>query len=239
MKDQLRKNPGYYPGYSVLSQRRFWDAATREVILDRVTHVPPIRFFSPEEARLLEVVCDHIIPQSDRDPDSRIPIMPQIDKRLAEHKIPGYRYAEMPPEEEAYRLGLQAIDRIAIHLHSRSFVELGSLQRDLILEMLHDGKPPAAHDIWERMPVYRFWMLLVQDCIEAFYAHPFSWDEIGYGGPAYPRGYMRLENGEPEPWEVQEHRYEWKAPSDSVSDHYKPVGGHPEHHAGYGQEGTH
>jgi hypothetical protein len=26
----------------------------------------------------------------------------------------------------------------------------------------------------------------------AFYSHPWAWNEIGFGGPAYPRGFMRL-----------------------------------------------
>ena len=53
------------------------------------------------------------------------------------------------------------------------------------------------------MPVKHYWTLLVQDAVEAYYAHPYAWDEIGFGGPAYPRGYMRLERGQPEPWEVE------------------------------------
>ncbi len=28
--------------------------------------------------------------------------------------------------------------------------------------------------------------------LSEFYSHPWAWNEIGYGGPAYPRGYMRL-----------------------------------------------
>jgi hypothetical protein len=44
----------------------------------------------------------------------------------------------------------------------------------------------------------------------------------GYGGPAYPRGYVRLERGAPEPWEVNEKRYEWKA-DDSMSDIAEPI----------------
>jgi hypothetical protein len=28
--------------------------------------------------------------------------------------------------------------------------------------------------------------------LSAFYSHPWAWNEIGFGGPAYPRGYMRL-----------------------------------------------
>ena len=27
---------------------------------------------------------------------------------------------------------------------------------------------------------------------EAFYAHPLAWNEIGFPGPAYPRGYASL-----------------------------------------------
>lgn len=38
--------PGYYPGFSTLDQQNFWDAKTREVVLDRVHNVPEIRFFS-------------------------------------------------------------------------------------------------------------------------------------------------------------------------------------------------
>jgi hypothetical protein len=75
--------------------------------------------------------------------------------------------------------------------------------------------------------------------VEVYYAHPWAWDEIGYGGPAYPRGYMRLENGEPEPWEVEEHRYEWAAPASSLSGEYKPIAGTTEHYATPGQQGTH
>jgi hypothetical protein len=59
--------------------------------------------------------------------------------------------------------------------------------------------------------------MLLGDCVSAYYSHPWSWDEIGYGGPAYPRGYMRLENGLPEPWEVDEVRYFWNTPADSLS----------------------
>ncbi|HEY7974262.1 MAG TPA: hypothetical protein VID72_02870, partial [Ktedonobacterales bacterium] len=35
-----RTQPGYYPGFSTLGQQRFWDAATRDVVLRRVREVP-------------------------------------------------------------------------------------------------------------------------------------------------------------------------------------------------------
>ena len=231
--------PGYYPGFSTLGQQKFWDVKTREVILDRVNNLPPIRFFTPDQARLLEAVCDHVLPQDDRDETHKIPIVPQIDKRLYEDSHDGYRYESMPPDREAFPLGLQAIDRIAHHEHGRGFLEIGPLQQDEILRSIHRGKPSAAHDIWERMPVDRFWMLLVSDCAEAYYSHPYSWDEIGFGGPAYPRAYMRLERGEAEPWEVKEKRYPWRAPDTSVSGKHEPLAGVTEHLGSPGQGGTH
>ncbi len=233
-----RSQPGYYPGFRTLDQQKFWDAKTREVILDRVNNVPPIRFFSESEARLMEAICRHIIPQDDRDERTRIPIVPWIDKRLYDDSHDGYRFEDMPPDREAYRLGVQAVDEISRHLHDREFLEIGEKAQDELLATLHDGEPPAAKEIFARMPVERFWMLLVQDCVDAYYSHPFAWDEIGFGGPAYPRGYMRLERGEPEPWEAEERRYEWTAPETSVSDRFTPVGGKDEHHGGP-QGGTH
>jgi hypothetical protein len=225
------RQPGYYPGFSTLEQRKFWDAKTREVILDRVTNVPPIRFFTPDEARLLEIICAHIIPQDDRDEAHKIPIVPRIDERLYEHRHDGYRFANMPTDPEAFRLGLQAIEQIAHHLHNCSFAGLDALEQDQILKSLHDGKPAAGEDIWKRMSVHRFWMMLVQDCAEAYYAHPWAWDEIGFGGPAYPRAYMRLEGGAPEPWERDEQRYTWRAPENSVSDVSEPTPSAIEHPA--------
>jgi len=29
------------------------------------------------------------------------------------------------------------------------------------------------------------------------------WSEMGYGGPAYPRGYYRIEAGVTDPWEAK------------------------------------
>ena len=125
--------PGYYPGFSTLSQKNFWDAKTREVVLDRVHNIPEIRFFTPAETRLLEAVCDHILPQDDRTESRRIPIVPQIDKRLYEQSHDGYRYEGMPPDREAFRLGLQAIDEIAKHEHGSAFADLGIAEQDQIL----------------------------------------------------------------------------------------------------------
>jgi len=232
------RQPGYYPGYSTLSQRRFWDDATRKVVEDRVFKIPEIRFFTAIEAKLMEAVADRIIPQDDRSPEVRIPIVPYIDERLHKGEINGYRYDNMPPDREAYKLGLKAIDDTAYAMHNKPFLDLDQRQKDEVLKSIHDGTKVAAHEIWNLMSIDRFWHLLVQDCITVYYAHPYAWDEVGFGGPAYPRAYTRLENGLPEPWEKDEHRYEWEAPPDSLSDVYEVSGAGVET-THYGQGGTH
>jgi hypothetical protein len=201
--------PGYYPGFSTLAQQKFWDAKTREVVLD------------------------------DRDESHKIPIVPQIDRRLYENSHDGYRYEDMPPDREAFQLGLRAVEEIAQHEYRLGFLEIGPREQEEILHSLHHGKPSAGHEIWKQLPVHRFWMLLVSDCADAYYSHPWAWDEIGFGGPAYPRAYMRLERGEAEPWESEEKRYQWKAPDSSVSGVFEPVAGQADHLGSPGQGGTH
>ena len=39
---------------------------------------------------------------------------------------------------------------------------------------------------------------------DAYYAHPTAWNEIGFGGPASPRGYVRLDKNRRDPWEAAE-----------------------------------
>jgi hypothetical protein len=235
-----KAQPGYYPDYHVLNQQAFWDEATRKVVLERVNNPPPIRFFSPEEALLMKAICDRLLPQDDRDEEHKIPVVNYIDERLYNRRINGYQYDDMPSDHEAHRLGLQAIEQIAQHMYGASFIDLGPLEQDTVLQTIHDFNPPAAHEIWQKMSVHHFWLLLMQDVLQAYYAHPYAWDEIGYGGPAYPRGYMRLEHGRPEPWEADEKRYDWGAPATSLSGTDKPLGGKGDHSVQPpGQAGTH
>jgi len=45
---------------------------------------------------------------------------------------------------------------------------------------------------------------LLPDIINAYYGHPTAWSEIGFGGPASPRGYVRMDFDRRDPWEATE-----------------------------------
>jgi len=232
------KQPGYYPGFSTLAQQKYWDAATRMLIQSRVTRSIPIRFFTPAEEKIMLAVVDRILPQEDRQRAYRIDILSGIDKRLFENRLEGYRYADMPPDQDAYRLAARAFEQMAREQYGQSFTTLDTMRQETLLRSVHHAEPLSAKELWSQMNIARFWTMLVADCCSVYYAHPYAWDEIGFGGPAYPRGYMRLEEGEPEPWEVAEQRYEWAAPENTLSDVEEAHGGggHQTHH---GQAGMH
>jgi hypothetical protein len=64
-----------------------------------------------------------------------------------------------------------------------------------------DLKSPA----WDSMsPKDFFNKRMARDIVFAYYAHPAAWSEIGWGGPASPRGYVRLDFNETDPWEAAE-----------------------------------
>ena len=132
-----RAQPGYYPGFSTLSQQSFWDDATRTVVTKRVEQVPPMRFFTAGEAQLLEAVAARILPQDDRDETHKVPIVPSIDERLWSGRIDGYRFEDMPPDPDAHRLGLQAIDAIAQHCIGTVSSRSHRLAQDRVLQTIH------------------------------------------------------------------------------------------------------
>jgi hypothetical protein len=63
-------------------------------------------------------------------------------------------------------------------------------------------------EAWAGMPSKLFFEhRVIPDITHAYYAHPTAWNEIGFGGPASPRGYVRMGLNRRDPWEaVEVHR---------------------------------
>ena len=92
---------------------------TRAVLTERLNapaHQPT--FFSPDEFALLTAVCDRLVPQQAAE---RIDMAGPIDKRLTDGEGDGWRYNDMPPDGEAYRLGLSGISESADAMFGGSF----------------------------------------------------------------------------------------------------------------------
>lgn len=192
-----------YPDADIMAQRGHWDDATRQVVLDRVHNVPSFRHFEPRPRATLEALCARVIPQAHRPPDRRVPIAPWIDQRCAQRTIEGFRFDDMPPNPVAWDWGLDGLDQTARALFGDDFVALDAPRQDQVLQTIRQGNPPG--EVWQRMPARRWWIYVaLRQIVGVYYAHPYAWDEIGFGGPAYPRGYFALNHGAPEPWEPRE-----------------------------------
>ena len=194
-----------YPGYDVLTKRNTmsWNEPTRRVIDERlaVPHEP--RYFTIEEFATLAAIAARITPQ----PKHRapIPVAALIDAKLLSGREEGYRAPELPREGEAWRRGLAATDAEAQQAHGRAFSHLDSAAQDRLLTAMASGE--LLHASWEGMSSSTFFKArLLTDIVSAYWSHPTAWSEMGWGGPASPRGYVRMGYDERDPWEPLEAR---------------------------------
>ncbi|HEX8785280.1 MAG TPA: gluconate 2-dehydrogenase subunit 3 family protein [Telluria sp.] len=195
-----------YPGYQVLSKWNSpsFDDTTRRVLTARLDAVPPRRFLDEDEWALLEAVNARLLPQPER--THPIPITPWIDAMLHENRGEGYRHPDVPPLRDAWRRGLAAVQDEARRRHGRRFAELNAAEQDALLQSLADdhAESPLWREVASGYARHFFTDYLLKTAAGIYYAHPEAWNEIGFGGPASPRGYVRLGLDARDPWEGKE-----------------------------------
>jgi Gluconate 2-dehydrogenase subunit 3 len=193
---------GRYPDYDVLSQADHWDEVTRRLVLDRVERVPELRFFDEREAATLTVLCDLLLAQ---DEDPRVPVLAYVDEKLHEGTGDGYRYFDLPPDGETWRRVARGLDEEARRLGRPSFADVDAVQGPDVCHRFSCGDLHGG--AWETLNVSRAFEVVMRDVCQAFFSHPWEWNEMGFGGPAYPRGYAAFgspHTGEREGWERPE-----------------------------------
>jgi hypothetical protein len=179
---------GRFPDYDVLAEVGRWDDATRRVVLARLDPPGPLRFFTAQEEPGLRAFCDTAIAQYE---EPRVPVAEFIDAKLAAGHLDGYQYADMPDDRDTWRLVLTGLDETARTSYGAdSFANAEPAVRDAIVgDFSHAA---LAGGSWEQLNVTRAWTVCMRSVLAGFYSHPWAWNEIGFGGPAYPRGFMRL-----------------------------------------------
>lgn len=189
---------GRYPDFDVLEQADHWDEVTRRVVEARLTP-PPLRFFDEAQARTLGAFCDTVMAQ---DAEPRIPVLAFVDAKLWDGRLDGYRYADMPDDRETWRRVARGLDEAAVAHGAKSYGQASDAVRLEVCEAFAEGRLEGG--AWEAMPVGHAWMVVMRSVLAGFYSHPWAFNEIGFGGPAYPRGYARLGVGLKEGWEGED-----------------------------------
>ncbi|MDN5749672.1 MAG: gluconate 2-dehydrogenase subunit 3 family protein, partial [Pseudonocardia sp.] len=138
------------------------------------------------EEPTLRAFCDTCMAQES---EPRVPVAEFVDAKLADGKLDGYQYADMPDDRDTWRLVLAGLDEAALNRSAVRFADAGEETRNDVVGELAAGR--LAGGSWDRLNTARAWSVCMRSILSGFYSHPWAWNEIGFGGPAYPRGYMR------------------------------------------------
>jgi hypothetical protein len=183
-----------FAGFDAIGEVEHWDATTAGVVLARLGPPPPLRFFNLAEEATGRALFHQILDQRG---EPTIPVLEMVDARLAEGVTDGYRFAPMPEDGDAFRQSFAALDADAEDAFGKRFALLEWHDQTDLLQAIHDTKGD-----WHGLPAHDVWDLWTRYACAAFYSHPWAWNEIGFGGPAYPRGYKNIGVDAREPWEV-------------------------------------
>ncbi len=211
-------NPPRFPGYDVQAKRRTpsWNEKTRQVIDARLAVPRDPHFFTEDEFRTVQALAARIVPQ--RPLGQEIPVAALVDHKLHEHKHDGYRRAGTKQDGEAWKDGLYALDAECERRHRGPFRDLPHLDQDALLQAMQEGELTGRE--WGDMPAKAFFThRMGRDLVMAFYSHPDSWSRMGFGGPASPRGYVRMGYDERDPWEAAEIKGDDTAMARKLNDH--------------------
>jgi hypothetical protein len=189
---------GRFPGFDVMAQASRWDAVTRDLIEERVSTRRPLRFFSLLEAQTAGELFDLLL---DQHQEPRVPVLELIDARLAKDETDGWRYETMPKDPDAWRRSLAALDADSVARYGTAFASLERGSQAVLIQAVQDLKDEQ----WHGMPASQVWSLWTRYACTAFYSHPLAWQEMGFAGPAYPRGHKNIGVDRRDSFEVPDH----------------------------------
>jgi hypothetical protein len=191
---------GRFPGFDVLGQARHWDQVTADVVTARTGPPPAVKFFTGPQEPCARALLNLLTGQDGSDGEPAVPVLEMVDSRLAAGETDGWRYADMPEDGQAWRDTLSYLDADAGLRCGTSFAGASVIDQMALVQAVQELKSAG----WHGLPAAHVWSLWTRYACTAFYAHPFAWAEIGFPGPAYPRGYKNAGVGKLEPFEVRD-----------------------------------
>jgi hypothetical protein len=189
---------GRFPGFDVLSQAKHWDTVTAGLITARTGPPAAPCFFTDAERPCAAALLNQLTGQCGE--PLEVPVAEMVDARLAAGETDGWHYADMPEDGQAWRDTLGYLDKDAHARCGTAFADAPPEDQAAIIQAVQDGRE------WHGLIAARVWSLWTRYACTAMYSHPHAWSEMGFPGPAYPRGYKNAGVGRLEPFEVADAR---------------------------------
>lgn len=192
-----------FPDYDVLSKRGSpsWNVQTRSVIDERLAMREAVEALDPVALDTLRALVAHVTPEPEGRPPTNTVAL--LLRKIADNDSDGYRPPGVPQTQAAWLLALSGLEAEARSRFDLSFAKLSGEQIDMLLSGMRDGRTVGGG--WVGTDPSQIWAWRVlPDIVSAHWAHPSTWSAMGFGGPASPRGYVRLGAGRRDPWEAEE-----------------------------------
>jgi hypothetical protein len=189
-----------YPDDDVLTKRSptAWRDETYAVIAERIStdHEEHV-FFRGMEWLTLCALCGRIVPQpSDR--LSPMSLAAMVDQKMHRNHLDGFRDVRLPRMQDAWRLGLAAIEAEARQRYAKSFHELMPDEQEDLLSRVQRGE--VYHAAWAGMPPEAFFThRLLHDIVSAHDAHAAGPSETGFCRRG-SGGHVAMDLGRRDPW---------------------------------------
>ncbi|NOU88224.1 gluconate 2-dehydrogenase subunit 3 family protein [Paenibacillus sp. LMG 31460] len=190
----------YYPSYDVMNELDEWDDHTQMIVTSRLKPIKSLHFLTGSEAEMVRRISSLLV--NDQTPEVLDFIISHIDQTLHQSSGEGQRKAGVPEASELIRSGLQAIEQGVQLLYGSSFIALDIDRQKLYLEKISECNAEPL-EVWNSIQQEPLFIKLLRLTVESYCSYPMVWSEIGYAGPAYPRGYVRTQLGQLDPWEAQ------------------------------------
>jgi pimeloyl-ACP methyl ester carboxylesterase len=199
--DAVRDRPRLPAAFARLIASDRVAARTRRVMLARLGEPPADapRALSPAQRGLLTEVLARVVPQRGTDVD----LAARIDVQLATGGGDGWRFAELPPDAEAWRRGLDTIAAL-----EPGFAGLDAAAQDAAIDRFAAGEAGSDEPGMLSAGLMALWFQDVQaEAVRTWVAHPAAQAWLRYDGFADggdgPRkqGFTATRAGEWEAWQ--------------------------------------
>ena len=201
------QGPG--PRFGALVESERVAPKTRRVMLNRLqgsqdwNHDPAV--FSAAELLTLRSLAARVVPNAGLD------LAACVDRQLEEGKGDGWRFAVLPPDQEAWHKGLQSLDSAANRAHGVRFLSLYPDQQDEILTAAAAGKVGRgvlgalhigdAADAYTASEMQRWFSDVRAEFTRLYVGDPRTMQRIGYTGFADDLGFTQITIGATEEFE--------------------------------------
>lgn len=189
-----------YPSFNVMDEREEWDAHTQAIVENRLMESHPSTELSLVELQVLQQVCSALI--DDRRENVLSYILVHVAQSLKGTTGEGERKAGLPAQKKLIINGIKYMS--GSMPTKKQLFALEHEDQDLteLLQQVSQGKAVISN--WTSELQREWFIKLLSLTVEAYCSHPQVWSDMGYAGPAYPRGYVRGDIGRLDPWEAKE-----------------------------------